>query len=212
MSGSAGAVFFILLLLQIPMGLRVLRVMSRFGLNRDATSFVGRYRRWKVTYYTGRVSFSGTYAEHRTYTHVDATGRVPGSTYTVTDTHDKFRLTMRGGQIKDVHLVNFSAMVYPGDVVTVAACTKGRKSRWFAVLNHTSDRSFYNDVDLHEITSPRQILLVFNIIFTGLTILGLITDGLYVLFERRQRRNFKWNGMAPLRRVAAPEAAVLAAV
>ena len=198
---------------------RLVRVAHPFAINADATRFIGRFARWKVTTLTGRVLASKTTttvhgsAPTSTPVYLDGSrvGQVNSGGYVTTTTHDTFRLLDPAGQQHSVSVKDFYADVNPGDVVTAAWASKGRQNRALVVANHTTRRLYANDVTIHEITSPHHIRLFGSVALAAFSLIGFPLLIAYVFVERHQRKTFYKKGVQPVWAKGRSDAQALAA-
>jgi hypothetical protein len=217
----------VLLIINIPMILRVRRVMVPLKMNDDATSLTGRFRWLKMTRLTGKVVSSGQTSVTKSIpTPVQGTFSAGGQSGTFvgmgqrikTDVYTGIRIEDRQGHLHDVNLKNNSINANRDDLITVAQAHRGNNTFDLAAINHSlhNEPAYYNEVEVHEIQCPRQVLFVFELIWsmlTGISVVGVGVIGLigpalcgaYVYFQRRQRSRFVTDGIQPLRSVAADE-------
>jgi hypothetical protein len=76
-------------------------------------------------------------------------------------------------------------------------------------LDHTTNQSYFNDVDLLKISSPRRGFLAFWMIVSCFTIVGIPLVFIYVIVQKTQHKRFTGRGMAPLWKSAGVQAAAI---
>jgi len=219
MSGGTSALLFVAVLMCVPMILRLLRVAHPFAINADATRFTGRYARWQVTTITGTVLASKTTTSVQgtapTYTPVYLDGSYVGQAssggYVTTTRYDTFRLLDAVGQQHSVSVKNFHTDVNPGDVVTAAWASKGRRKRELVVANHTTRKLYANDVTIHEMTSPHHLRLIGSAALAICSLIGFPLAMAYIFVERHQRKTFYRKGVQPVWAKGRRDAQALAA-
>ena len=209
MSGGVETGIILLILLNIPMFLRVLRVASPLSIDPKRWRFRGRHSGWTITSITGKVLASSTVPgpmgdrRFRGPMRPGTSGAAGGWLPTSTTTSD---FAILNGAQHDVSVRNFSARVQEADVVTAGFAAKGRKSFTFAILDYTTNRQFFNDGDLNKIASPRHGFMVFWLFVSCLTIVGIPIAFSYAILMRRQPRRFRAKGVMPLWEATRPSA------
>jgi len=215
-SSTAIAMTFITLVLCLPLIWYVLRVWRPLRVNANAT---GLSRGWQLTHVTGVVLATQQHSRvtGNVWSHA---GQVGGSVRT--DVYDTLNLRTATGQSTVVQVVNFNVTAFPDQVASFWTANKGSSSFTFAVLNHTAQQQNVNDQQVFKIMVSPTLQIVFVIylgalalpvaflsVFGGACIPFLLWLTLLILFvvgQKRVRRQFDQKGMATIWRMSQEEA------
>ncbi len=189
----------IILLVNIPMCIRAISALvNPLRVDPSGARFAGRYRRWQLSTFTGRVAGTNTYTTTTTRTVYD--GDYGRRTSVSNRVHNSLLLVDAAGQQHSVTLTNFSVEVWDGQIVTVCRAVRGRKNIVFAVLNHSTNIQFagprWGCID--RIAVPRVGFATFWAIVSAITVIGLIPALAWAVTLRRQMRHFVKTGIKPL--------------
>ncbi len=130
---------------------------ARMGINRDATRLIASFRRWRLGRLTGRlVSYSSytTVSGSGGYSVGDAVAPVSIRTHL----HEKLRLELAGGKLRDFELVGFELTPTIGDVITLWIASRYSSESIFAALNHTTESMALNMQELFAMGTGGRML------------------------------------------------------
>jgi len=199
-----GAVVVLVLLLNIPMSIRaVSALVNPLAVDPSGTRFLGRYARWEIRTFTGRVAGANTYTTTTTRTvytenQYTATG-YDRSVYTSSNVHNSLLLVDATGQQHSFTVTDFGVEAWGDQIVSGCWAVKGKKSILFAVLNHSTRRQFtkrWHCID--KIAVPRIGFATFWAIVSAMTIIGIIPALAWAVTLRMQLRRFINHGINPL--------------
>ena len=213
---------FVALLLCSPLIWYVIRIWRPLRVDSSAT---GLSRGWRLTHVTGTVLASQRHSQTTVTTHY---GGVQGNPYGVsgtsvrTDVYDTLNLRLADGGQTNVEVVNFNVSAFPGQVVSFWTAQKGSHVFTFAVLNHTTRQQNVNDQQVFKIMLSPALQIVFVIYLFGLVIpigflsvfggagvpllLWFVLLILFLIGQRKVRRQFDQKGMATIWQVSQAEA------
>lgn len=168
-----GGVVFLVLLFYYPMFWVSIKLLTPLRLRAgDPPRFKGIHRRNHIVGFTGRASGASTSRTSLTSGSIQGNdysgyGQVSGSISTTVQVTDTFFLTVADGSIHHIVLVNFSAGIGEGHVVSVAGTArKGAGAAFFVVYNHTTNQGSWKLKDFGPVKPNRfmQVWLAFNLI------------------------------------------------
>jgi hypothetical protein len=217
--------WFFILLLCAPLIYYVLSIWRPLVVSADGTRFGGTRFLWKLSHVTGTV------VDTRASTETYGTGNVYGSAYSgsvtgsmriVTNYHESIRLRTLAGE-KTVQIVNYNVSAQAGDCLSIwTAHGLFGKRVTVAVLNHTTNEQFTNDVHIYEILQPSQMVFVLYVCLAVLPLVfvGVFVDGMafvvffglliaYVIGVKRISSQFNQDGIKPIWDVSRAEARAL---
>ena len=212
---SLGVIAFLVIL---PVLWQVPRTFWPVRMNAAGTHFIGLYRRYSVTTFTGYVSDIREWTDKMTIGSVTAStsGTVIGSNVSATTTyhdgrrtfstfHNAFFLTDGTGRTQSVDAANVSPSVGDGHLVSVAWLVhNGKTGNAFLVYNHTTNQAFV-EATRHGMRNARRglvrMILPLPTAYVVLLVLCIVTIPLVMVLGlgvEWQARQFRKRGARPL--------------
>lgn len=219
---------FLTLVLCLPLIGYIVLIWLPLKVNASATRFTGKYWGWHLVHVTGEVLASRRHTETVTTTtySLPAGSSVPGAWTTANTTvYDSLALRLADNTQTNVEVVNFNVSAWPGQIVSFWTAVKGRKVFTFAVLNHTTNQQNVNAQQVFKIMLSQPLQIVFVLYLVGLVLpiaflsvfggdgvpllLWLALLVLFVVGQRRVRRDFGKKGMPTIWQHSRAEASLL---